>query len=553
MAAMARPSGPCYIVDQRCVRKTDQCLDLREGTFRRHDSTRTAKRTSGGLIRDRTLADGEAKMSTTDWRPAARATTLASSALVALFALATPTAAMDMVPDVTRNIGSGIASQFVRQQQQQQKQNNKDAGKSKDSMELQSVKPETKQEKKQKPGAQSQQQAARSPSGVPPANERRYVPDEVVVEVGTSMTSQQTDALAQRFQLVSLQSFDFPLGGTTLMRLRIADRRSVPVVVRALETDATVLFAQPNYLFALQEDGAPAAAPTEGDPGQYVLQKMHLPQAHELAHGDKVLVAVVDSGVDITHPDLAGDIADSFDAIGIGAPVHFHGTAIAGAIAAHGRLMGAAPTAQILAVRAFSGNAHAEEGTTFAIMRGLDWAVLHGARAVNMSFAGPQDPGMARSLAAAHDKGVVLVAAAGNKGANSPPLYPAADHNVIAVTSTNKNDQLPTFANRGAYVTVAAPGVDLMLLAPDGALQRLSGTSFSAAYVTGTVALMLERTPDLSPDALREALMASAHHLGPKVPDGQSGAGLVDAYQALVTIAPVATGQNLVIPASIGP
>ena len=344
----------------------------------------------------------------------------------------------------------------------------------------------------------------------------------------------------------------FQLGGTTLLRLRIPDRRSVPAVVRALETDASVLFAQPNYRFTLTDETELAPARTEGNPAQYVLDKMHLAQAHELAHGDKVRVAVIDSGVDVMHPDLAGDIADTFDAIGIGTPVHFHGTAIAGAIAAHGQLMGAAPAAQILAVRAFSGNAQAE-GTTVAIMKGLDWAVLHGARAINMSFAGPQDPGITRSLAAAHAKNVVLVAAAGNKGASSPPLFPAADRNVIAVTSTDKKDQLPSFANRGPYVAVAAPGVDLMLLAPNGSLQRLSGTSFSAAYVTGTTALMLERSPELTPEALREALMTSARHLGTEPVDNQSGGGLVDAYQAILAVTPLAADHAVVIPAAAHP
>jgi subtilisin family serine protease len=175
---------------------------------------------------------------------------------------------------------------------------------------------------------------------------------------------------------------------------------------------------------------------------------------------------------------------------------------------------------------------------------------LHGARAVNMSFAGPQDPGIARGIAAAHDKGVVLIAAAGNKGASSPPLFPAADRNVIAVTSTDQNDQLPAFANRGPYVAVAAPGVDLMLLAPNDQLQRMSGTSFSAAYVTGIVALMLERQPDLAPDALRRALMASAHRLGGSPADGQSGAGLVDAYQAVLSVAPAAGTETNLTPAT---
>jgi len=370
-----------------------------------------------------------------------------------------------------------------------------------------------------------------------------------VVELAGSATNQQTDALARRYRLARLQSIPFELGGTTLVRWRITDRRSVPVVVRALENDATVLSAQPNYLFALQDDSA--AAKHEGDPAQYILAKMHLPEAHALAKGGRVLVAVIDSGVDVTHPDLAGDIAGTFDALGSGLKAHSHGTAIAGAIAAHGRLMGAAPSAQILAIRAFSGEG-ADEGTTFAIMSGLNWAVTHGARIVNMSFAGPQDPGIARSLVAAHDKGVVLVAAAGNKGVKSPPLYPAADPNVIAVTATDSDDQLPAFANRGPYIAVAAPGVDLMLLAPNAALQLSSGTSFSAAYVSGTAALMLERKPDLGPDTVRQALTGTAHRLGlnPLEKENQSGAGLVDAYQAVLSLAPVAPAPASVMQVS---
>ena len=339
------------------------------------------------------------------------------------------------------------------------------------------------------------------------------------------------------------------------MRWRITDRRSVPTVVRALETDASVLSAQPNYRFALQDGSTKAAAPGEGDPAQYILDKMHLPQAHELAKGTKVLVAVVDSGVDIKHPDLAGDIAGSFDATGAGLKPHMHGTAIAGAIAAHGRLMGAAPAAQILAVQAFTGTGGPEDGSSFAIMTGLDWAVSHRARIINMSFAGPQDPGIARSVAAAYAKGVVLVAAAGNKGAKSDPLYPGAEPNVIAVTSTDASDQLPAFANRGRYVAVAAPGVDLMLLAPNGGMQFYSGTSFSAAYVSGTAALMLERRPDLAPDGLRQALTGTAHQLVAKgidkAADGQSGAGLVDAYQAVLSLTPAPVDAANVLPAAV--
>src|SRR5207253_5195457 len=114
-----------------------------------------------------------------------------------------------------------------------------------------------------------------------------------------------------------------------------------------------------------------------------------------------------------------------------------------GAIAAHSRLLGIAPEAKILAIQAFSGTARqTPEATTKQILAGLEWAIRKGARVINMSFAGPYDPLLQLAMKNAHDKGVVLVAASGNAGPKSPPLYPAADPNVIAVTATDEADQL---------------------------------------------------------------------------------------------------------------
>jgi subtilisin family serine protease len=159
---------------------------------------------------------------------------------------------------------------------------------------------------------------------------------------------------------------------------------------------------------------------------------------------------------------------------------------------------------------------------------------------INMSFAGPRDPALARQIAAARKQGIVLVAAAGNAGPRAPALYPAADPNVIAVTATDADDKLFQAANRGKHIAVAAPGVDLLLPAPAGTYQVTSGTSFAAAEVSGIVALMLERKADIGTDGARKALTATAQDLGPKGVDTQFGAGLVDAYRAIVSLAPVA-------------
>jgi subtilisin family serine protease len=393
--------------------------------------------------------------------------------------------------------------------------------------------------------------ARRGSSGAPAANERRLVPDEVVIEIPNSATPQQIDALQRRHRLTRLESLTFQLTGTTLYRWRIPDRRSVASVVRALESDRLVASAQPNYLFTLQQDGSKAAP--EGDAAQYELAKLHLPEAHALARGDNVLVAVIDSGIDANHPELIGAVAQSYDTLSQPMTPHKHGTAIAGLIVAHGKLMGAAPGAHILAIRAFAGAGANAEGTTFNILKGIDWAAANGARVINMSFAGPSDPAIHRSLAAAHKKGIVLVAAAGNAGPKSPPLYPAADPNVIAVTATDADDKLFPQSNRGHYIAVAAPGAQILVAIPDGGYEVASGTSYSAAEVSGIAALMLDRKTSLSPDKLRDILLATAKDLGPKGRDIMFGAGLVDAYGALkADEAPVAATPRPVERVSAG-
>lgn len=376
-------------------------------------------------------------------------------------------------------------------------------------------------------------------SGAPPVNERRLVPDEVVIELSNSVSAQQIDALQRRFQLTRIESHAFQLSNTTLYRWRILDRRSVAAVVRALEADRLVASAQPNYLFTLQQ----SETRSEGDPAQYGLAKLHLPQAHAISRGDNVLVAVIDSGVDVNHPELAGSIAESFDALSASPAPHKHGTAIAGLIVAHGKLMGSAPAAKILAVRAFDPKDAGPEGTTFNILKGIDWAATHGARIINMSFAGPPDLAIHRNLDAARKKGIVLVAAAGNAGAKSPPLYPAADPNVIAVSATDANDNLFVQSSRGRHIALAAPGAQILVAIPDNSYEVSSGTSYSAAEVSGIVALMLQRKPGLMPDQVRNILRATAKDLGPKGPDDMFGAGLADAHRALTAEAapPAAT------------
>lgn len=390
------------------------------------------------------------------------------------------------------------------------------------------------------PGISQPPQTTRRARSAPPANGQRMVPDEVIVELAATASPRVFDQFLRRHRLVRIESQAFELPATTLYRMRIPDRRPVASVVRALEADPVVVGAQPNFLFALQEapDLRDSNASHETKAVQYALAKMRLPEAHDVARGDGVLVAVIDSGIDSSHEELSGAIAETFDSLKPPFKPHAHGTAVASLICGHARLMGSAPAANILAARAFDSTGSSADATTFNVLRSLDWAAARGARVINMSFAGSFDPAVHRSLEAAHKKGIVLVAAAGNAGPKSAPLYPAADANVIAVAATDAEDNAFPKSNHGEYIAVAAPGVGILAAAPGGAYQVADGTSYSAAEVSGIVALMLQRSPGLTPAAIRDLLMATAKHFAL---DGQHelfGSGLVDAYRAVTESVP---------------
>jgi hypothetical protein len=366
----------------------------------------------------------------------------------------------------------------------------------------------------------------------------RAIANDILAEIDGSLSDAQADELARRHGLARLASQNFPLVGGTIGLFRITDRRTVGVVSRELARDASVRSVQRNFRYVLQQQ---TAVLTEGDPAQYALAMLRLPQAHTLAHGANVTIAVIDSGIDLKHPELAGAISDSFDALGSKEGPHVHGTGIAGVIVAHARLMGSAPAAKIVAIRAFATAPSGAESTSFVVLKALDYAASHGAQIVNMSFAGPKDVLIERGIAAAASKGIVMVAAAGNAGPKSPPLYPAANTNVIAVSATDAQDKLFAASNRGSHIAIAAPGVDIFLPAPDEKYQMTSGTSFSAAYISGLVALMLERNPALKPDEVRAILMKTARDLGSPGRDDLFGAGEADAYAAVSTVASAPT------------
>ncbi|MET9324499.1 type VII secretion-associated serine protease mycosin [Streptomyces sp. NPDC003038] len=299
----------------------------------------------------------------------------------------------------------------------------------------------------------------------------------------------------------------------------------------------------------------PAAADAIRD-RQWGLTALRAEEAWGITRGDGVTVAVLDTGVDHTHPDLAGQVLDGTDLIGMGAgrgdrAWARHGTAMAGIIAGHGHgthrgqgVLGIAPQARILPVRVIleegdPGRAQARDSKGGALAEGIRWAADHGADVINLSLGDDSDSahheaGEDEAVQYALAKGVVVVASAGNGGeAGDRASYPAAYPGVIAVTAVDRRGKKAAFSTRNWYATVSAPGVDVVIADPDRSYYEGWGTSAAAAFVSGAVALVKAAHPDLSPAQIKKLLEDTASDAPRGGRDDARGHGMVDPVAAL--------------------
>lgn len=338
-----------------------------------------------------------------------------------------------------------------------------------------------------------------------------FVPDEVLVTVdGDAGAVQQ---IAASFGLEVRSQRQSRLLGTTLVRFGIPDGRPVGVVLAQLAADGRTQRREPNHVYSLQQAAGIV---------NYAFERIALDAKQ--ANGENVRIAVIDTGIDDTNPALSGVIAGQFDAMpGVPIEKRDHGTSIDGLIAGVGALEGMAPGAKIYHARAFEDG----KSTMDVILSALDWAADQDVRIINMSFVGPKNDLLGVACRNARALGIVLIAAAGNNGPKAPFGYPAAFDGVIAVTATDARDGLMPQANRGAYVFISAPGVEMV--APSGAgSDVVTGTSFAAAIVSGAIANLIHAAPDRSADDIEKALAATARDLGPKGRDNDFGYGLLD-------------------------
>ncbi|MEU4557986.1 S8 family serine peptidase [Actinoplanes sp. NPDC023936] len=293
--------------------------------------------------------------------------------------------------------------------------------------------------------------------------------------------------------------------------------------------------------------------PTGSDPyrsQQWDFTKMNVANAWQRSTGSGVTVAVIDTGVDAAHPDLAANTLSGYDAIadraGVSTDGNGHGTHVAGTIAAvTGNGVGVsavAPDVKILPVKVLDANGSGYMSDT---AEGIVWAADHGAQVINMSLGSTAKvTAVTNAVAYARSRGVTVVAAAGNSRTSGSPIsYPGADEGVIAVAATDSADRYASYSNAGGYVDVAAPGSGIISTYPTarGMYANLNGTSMAAPHVAAVAALLKSYRSALTPDQIESLLEKSAVDLGGAGFDTDYGYGRIDAAAALAAAGSPAT------------
>ena len=377
--------------------------------------------------------------------------------------------------------------------------------------------------------------------------------------VGTALTSEAAPEPMQRkivvFETwfvndVAQDELINRVGGVKTKNLDLIGAKAVYLPPRA----EAVLARQPGVL-RIDDDvvvealirGGTAAKPTPTQPSEippWGVNRIDADLVWGITTGDPIRVAIVDTGIDVKHPDLIDNLKSGVSTVQYTTSYNDdngHGTHVAGIAAAVDNtigVIGVGPQIDLYAVKVLDRRG---SGYLSDVIEGLGWAIQNGMQVVNMSLGTASDvQSFHDAVAEVYAAGITQVAAAGNTG--EAVIYPAAYPEVIAVSATDNTDTIAPWSSRGPQIDLAAPGVSIYSTYKGSTYKTLSGTSMAAPHVTGAAALVLTQTAkcdtDLSgsciPAEVQQRLEATAEDLGITGKDNLYGSGLVDAEKALM-------------------
>ena len=355
----------------------------------------------------------------------------------------------------------------------------------------------------------------------------QYIADEVLIKFHLGVTDSEIGEILKKYNLIKITANN-SLEKLGYIKVKIPDGRDVIEVIKKVRQEYSVKTPEPNYVA-----GVLTAAPL--DPlykDQWYIPETKFNLAWEkLKSNNSIKVAVLDSGVNQTHPDLQGKILPGYDFVNLDyAPSddNGHGTFISGIIAANANdigIKGMYDFASIIPVKVIDQNGI---GTYEDVAAGIVYSADQGAKVINLSIGGYGFSFLLQdAVDYALEKGCILVAAGGNDGINQP-VYPAAYPDVFGVAALAQNDFIWPFSNSGRHIDMSAPGENVISLDLDNNYVWASGTSASSAMVSSLAAIIASERKELSSSFVKRLILQSASDLGAVGRDDFYGAGKID-------------------------
>ncbi|MEK6700135.1 MAG: S8 family serine peptidase [Nitrospirota bacterium] len=357
----------------------------------------------------------------------------------------------------------------------------------------------------------------------PPKEDKTLEPNELIVVSGTMAEAQ---ALAQQAQALGLGvKRRTHLGGLgfVVTVFRVPKELGVGNALISLRQALPNVWADANHRYVLQGD----------DVLHYGHRLIGLDKPSPFCGGG-ARIGMVDTAVDTRHPMLKGRaiVTQSFVTTGVPAAAPDHGTATAALLVGNTQptgFHGLAPGARLLVASVFRSSGDRHDTTAEWVTLALDWLIVQKVQVINLSLGGPRNLLLEVAIKRILEKDIAIVAAAGNNGPEAPPVYPAAQQGVFAVTAVDAELKPYRKANRGDYIGFAAPGVDIWTAAPGKGGIFVSGTSYAVPFVTAAVVTARQDKRNTRIAALAKALQVRARDLGDKGRDPVFGWGLVQA------------------------
>lgn len=312
-----------------------------------------------------------------------------------------------------------------------------------------------------------------------------HAPNELIIKFVEGTSQDEMNALYKKTKCTVIDYYE------DLGFYRITSKRKMRKMLKTYSKHKLIESAEPNHVYK--------ALYTPNDPFfpgyQYAPQKVLAPAAWDISQSSPAIrIAIVDTGVQPDHPELAGKLLPGYDYVDWDPNTsdgNGHGTHVAGIAAASTNngvgIAGMAPLASIIPIRSLDNSGN---GLLSSVANGIVYAANNGAHVVNLSLGSPaNDSFLQAAVQYAWDRGAVVIAAAGNDNTTTP-MYPAYLPGVVAVASTNASDVKSAFSNYGAWVDVAAPGDQILSTYLGSSFAYLSGTSMATPLVSGLAALL---------------------------------------------------------------